>query len=134
MRPAILTWVVLNKFSQRQFLAMISLRHRTSYRRTVPADTIRSVFAGIEAVGDGSFQALLDWQPLDRLNGLARWEILWHCRVCIRHFAGCLSLRESSVHSQSGAMSCRTTRRRGPRSRQRIGPFAGAIGVAIWLN
>lgn len=32
--------------------------------------TVRSVFAGIEAMPDGSFQAMLDWQLLDRLNGL----------------------------------------------------------------
>ena len=43
---------------------------RIADRLTSTGATVRSVFAGIEAMSDGSFQALLDWQLLDRLNGL----------------------------------------------------------------
>jgi hypothetical protein len=35
---------------------------------TAMGSAVRSVFAGVEVLGDGSFQALLDWQLLDRLN------------------------------------------------------------------
>jgi len=35
---------------------------------TATGSAVRSVFAGVEVLGDGSFQALLDWQLLDRLN------------------------------------------------------------------
>lgn len=43
---------------------------RIADKVTSTGATVRSVFAGIEAMSDGSFQALLDWQLLDRLNGL----------------------------------------------------------------
>jgi hypothetical protein len=35
---------------------------------TATCSAVRSVFAGVEVLGDGSLQALLDWQLLDRLN------------------------------------------------------------------
>jgi hypothetical protein len=31
---------------------------------------VRSVFAGVEVLDDGSFGVLLDWRLLDRLNGV----------------------------------------------------------------
>jgi len=43
---------------------------RIADRLTSTGATVRGVCAGIEAAADGSFQALLDWQLLDRLNGL----------------------------------------------------------------
>ena len=43
---------------------------RIADKLTSTGATVRSVFAGIEALPDGLFQALLDWQLLDRLNGL----------------------------------------------------------------
>jgi hypothetical protein len=43
---------------------------RIADKLTSTCATVRSVFAGIEAMPDGSFQALLDWQLLDRLNTL----------------------------------------------------------------
>ncbi|MCX7419477.1 MAG: hypothetical protein NT013_08065 [Planctomycetia bacterium] len=43
---------------------------RIADKLTSTGATVRSVFAGIEAMPDGSFQALLDWQLLARLNGL----------------------------------------------------------------
>ena len=43
---------------------------RIADRLTSTGATVRSVFAGVEAMTDGSFKALLDWQLLDRLNGL----------------------------------------------------------------
>jgi ERCC4-related helicase len=43
---------------------------RIADKLTSTGATIRSVFAGIEAMSDGTFQALLDWQLLDRLNGV----------------------------------------------------------------
>ena len=43
---------------------------RIADKLTSTGATVRSVFAGIEAMPDGSFQAMLDWQLLDRLNGL----------------------------------------------------------------
>ena len=43
---------------------------RIADKLTSTGATVRSVFAGIEVMPDGSFQALLDWQLLDRLNNL----------------------------------------------------------------
>jgi superfamily II DNA or RNA helicase len=43
---------------------------RIADRLTSTGATVRSVFAGIEAMSDGTFEALLDWQLLDRLNSL----------------------------------------------------------------
>jgi hypothetical protein len=43
---------------------------RIADRLTSTGATVRSVFAGVEVLSDGSFQALLDWQLLDRLNGV----------------------------------------------------------------
>ena len=43
---------------------------RITDQLTATGATVRSVFAGVEATPDGSFQTLLDWQLLDRLNVL----------------------------------------------------------------
>lgn len=43
---------------------------RIADRLTSTGATVRSVFAGVEVMNDGSFQALLDWQLLSRLNCL----------------------------------------------------------------
>jgi ERCC4-related helicase len=43
---------------------------RIADKLTSTGATVRSVFAGVEVRSDGSFQALYDWQLLDRLNGV----------------------------------------------------------------
>jgi ERCC4-related helicase len=43
---------------------------RIADRVTATGAAVRSVFAGVEVLSDGSFSALLDWQLFDRLNGV----------------------------------------------------------------
>jgi len=43
---------------------------RIADRLTSTGATVRSVFAAVEVQSDSSFKALLDWQLLERLNGV----------------------------------------------------------------